>query len=395
METRTVACRAARGNRSRAQPAPVGIARCHPTQTSNRLGEETSPYLLQHKDNPVHWQAWNAETLAAAKAADKPILLSVGYAACHWCHVMAHESFENPQIAAQMNERLRQHQGRPRGAPRPRRDLPECAGDDGRAGRLAADDVPDPRGRAVLGRHLFPARAALGPAELSAGAGLDRRRLPRQEGGRRQECRGAAARAAAAQPAAARRGHRAGPVRPRRRAAGARGRPAERRHRHGAEIPAMRHLRAVVAGLEAHRPRPLPRGRRAHPDDDQPGRHLRPSRRRLFPLRHRHALAGAAFREDAVRQRRAGQPVDAGVAGDARPALRAAGRRDDRLARARDDPSRRRLLQQPRRRQRARGRQVLRLVGGRDRRVARRPGRRCSSAITTWPAAAIGKARRS
>jgi uncharacterized protein len=70
----------------------------------NRLGEETSPYLLQHKDNPVHWRAWNAETLAAAKAADKPILLSVGYAACHWCHVMAHESFESPEIAARMNE---------------------------------------------------------------------------------------------------------------------------------------------------------------------------------------------------------------------------------------------------------------------------------------------------
>jgi uncharacterized protein len=70
----------------------------------NRLGEETSPYLLQHKDNPVHWQAWNAETLAAAQAADKPILLSIGYAACHWCHVMAHESFENPVIAAQMND---------------------------------------------------------------------------------------------------------------------------------------------------------------------------------------------------------------------------------------------------------------------------------------------------
>jgi uncharacterized protein len=70
----------------------------------NRLGEETSPYLLQHKDNPVHWQPWSAEALAAAKEADKPILLSIGYAACHWCHVMAHESFENPTIAAQMNE---------------------------------------------------------------------------------------------------------------------------------------------------------------------------------------------------------------------------------------------------------------------------------------------------
>ncbi|HEX3862167.1 MAG TPA: thioredoxin domain-containing protein [Stellaceae bacterium] len=70
----------------------------------NRLGEETSPYLQQHKDNPVHWQGWNAETLAAARAADKPILLSIGYAACHWCHVMAHESFENADIARLMNE---------------------------------------------------------------------------------------------------------------------------------------------------------------------------------------------------------------------------------------------------------------------------------------------------
>jgi uncharacterized protein len=70
----------------------------------NRLDEETSPYLLQHKDNPVHWQAWGEAALAAAKAENKPILLSIGYAACHWCHVMAHESFENPAIAALMND---------------------------------------------------------------------------------------------------------------------------------------------------------------------------------------------------------------------------------------------------------------------------------------------------
>jgi uncharacterized protein YyaL (SSP411 family) len=70
----------------------------------NRLGEATSPYLLQHRDNPVHWQPWDEAALAAARDQDKPILLSVGYAACHWCHVMAHESFENPAIAAEMNE---------------------------------------------------------------------------------------------------------------------------------------------------------------------------------------------------------------------------------------------------------------------------------------------------
>ena len=70
----------------------------------NRLGQETSPYLLQHKDNPVHWRAWGPAALAEAKATGKPILLSVGYAACHWCHVMAHESFEDEATAAVMND---------------------------------------------------------------------------------------------------------------------------------------------------------------------------------------------------------------------------------------------------------------------------------------------------
>ena len=70
----------------------------------NRLSRETSPYLLQHADNPVDWHAWGPEALAMAKAGQKPILLSVGYAACHWCHVMAHECFETPDIAAVMND---------------------------------------------------------------------------------------------------------------------------------------------------------------------------------------------------------------------------------------------------------------------------------------------------
>ena len=69
----------------------------------NRLAEETSPYLQQHKDNPVHWQPWGPDALARARNENKPILLSVGYAACHWCHVMAHESFEDEATAALMN----------------------------------------------------------------------------------------------------------------------------------------------------------------------------------------------------------------------------------------------------------------------------------------------------
>jgi hypothetical protein len=72
--------------------------------SENRLAHETSPYLLQHKDNPVAWWAWGPEALAEAKQANKPILLSVGYAACHWCHVMAHESFEDGDTAAVMND---------------------------------------------------------------------------------------------------------------------------------------------------------------------------------------------------------------------------------------------------------------------------------------------------
>ncbi len=70
----------------------------------NRLADETSPYLKQHAGNPVDWYPWGEEALVAAKQADKPILLSIGYSACHWCHVMAHESFEDPATAALMNE---------------------------------------------------------------------------------------------------------------------------------------------------------------------------------------------------------------------------------------------------------------------------------------------------
>jgi len=69
----------------------------------NRLGEETSPYLRQHADNPVDWFPWGDEAFAVARTSDRPILLSVGYSSCHWCHVMAHESFEDPEVAAVMN----------------------------------------------------------------------------------------------------------------------------------------------------------------------------------------------------------------------------------------------------------------------------------------------------
>ena len=71
---------------------------------SNRLSEESSPYLLQHAENPVNWHPWDDQALAVAREQNKPILLSIGYSACHWCHVMAHESFDDDATAAVMNE---------------------------------------------------------------------------------------------------------------------------------------------------------------------------------------------------------------------------------------------------------------------------------------------------
>ena len=69
----------------------------------NNLSQEISPYLLQHAENPVDWHPWGPEALERARAEQKPIFLSIGYSACHWCHVMAHESFENPAIAELLN----------------------------------------------------------------------------------------------------------------------------------------------------------------------------------------------------------------------------------------------------------------------------------------------------
>src|SRR5438094_336101 len=70
---------------------------------ANRLAQETSPYLLEHANNPVDWYPWGTQALAKARSENKPILLSIGYSACHWCHVMARESFEDAEIAALMN----------------------------------------------------------------------------------------------------------------------------------------------------------------------------------------------------------------------------------------------------------------------------------------------------
>ena len=84
---------------------------------ANRLAGETSPYLLQHKDNPVDWYPWGEEALARAREEDRPILLSIGYSACHWCHVMERESFEDEETAELMNARFVASSSTARSAP--------------------------------------------------------------------------------------------------------------------------------------------------------------------------------------------------------------------------------------------------------------------------------------
>src|SRR5271165_1706870 len=85
---------------------PLRWSRGRMGSMAERLRGATSPYLLQHADNPVDWWPWGDEAFAAAAELGVPVLLSVGYSACHWCHVMAHESFENEQTAALMNEHM-------------------------------------------------------------------------------------------------------------------------------------------------------------------------------------------------------------------------------------------------------------------------------------------------
>ena len=124
----------------------------------NRLSAETSPYLLQHKDNPVHWRAWGPEALAEAKRRGKPILLSVGYAACHWCHVMAHESFEDEATAAVMNELFVNIKVDREERPDVDAIYMGALHALGEQGGWPLTMFLTSDARAVLGRHLFPAR---------------------------------------------------------------------------------------------------------------------------------------------------------------------------------------------------------------------------------------------
>jgi uncharacterized protein len=137
---------------------------------SNRLARETSPYLRQHRDNPVDWYPWGEEAFSAARGEDRPVLLSVGYSACHWCHVMERESFEDPETAALMNELFVNVKV-------DREERPDVDGLYMSAiqrmtgtWRLAAHGLPHPGWPPLLRRHLLPAAAAPRPPLVPPGA---------------------------------------------------------------------------------------------------------------------------------------------------------------------------------------------------------------------------------
>ena len=297
------------------------------TAHENRLAQATSPYLLQHKHNPVDWWQWGPEALAEAKRENKPILLSVGYAACHWCHVMAHELFEDEATARVMNELFVNikvdREERP--------DIDQIYMNAlhllGEQGGWPLTMFLTPEGEPVWGGTYFPKDARYGRPAF-ADVLREVARLFREEPDKIEQNRAALlARLADKARPAGKVTHRAQASSTRAAAqvgnmfdtvnGGLRGAP---------KFPQPAILEMLWrAGLRTRR-RALFRDGRAHARAHERGRHLRSSRRRLLALFGRRALAGAAFREDALRQRAAAGAAGAGLAAQRQPAVRRSAR---------------------------------------------------------------------
>src|SRR5512133_53996 len=276
----------------------------------NLLAEETSPYLLQHKDNPVHWRPWSEPALVEAKRLDRPILLSIGYAACHWCHVMAHESFENEIIAGLMNERFVNIKVDREERPDIDALYQAALAMLGEQGGWPLTMFLTPDGDPFWGGTYFPPTARYGrpgfPDVLVQIAQVYREQ--KEKVAKNVEAlRQGLAKLGAPQPgqgltptmlddAAMMALRLVDPIRGR------------------AQVPAAGVLSAAVAGLQTHPSTDVPGGRDPHLGRSVPRRHLRPSRRRVRALRHRCRVAGAALREDALRQRFADRTPDGSVA---------------------------------------------------------------------------------
>src|SRR5215203_4286625 len=258
---------------------------------ANRLAGEASPYLLQHADNPVDWYPWGDEAFERARADDRPVLLSIGYAACHWCHVMEHESFEDDSIARLMNEKFVNVK-----VDREERPDVDALYMDAVVALTGHGGWPmtvflTPEGAPFYGGTYFPPEPRHGlpsfPQLLEAVSKAYREN--RADVTRQARALVDGVRADVAPSAD----------------------PLTESLLHDA----ARNLRSVFDpvnggfGARVFAPRASPRRRRRAADGREDarrhgrGRHVRPRRRRLPPIRRRRALARAALREDAVRQR--------------------------------------------------------------------------------------------
>ena len=284
-------------------------------------------------NNPVTGIPGGRGAASVPRREDKPIFLSIGYSACHWCHVMEHESFENDDDRRADERALRLHQGRSRRAARPRSDLHERRADDDRPRRLADVGLPDARPEAVLRRHLLAARARGWACPAStrclsavADAWQNRREqaLEQAEQLDRRICNDMPR----ARPSARRTS-----LEPLMRSRGRRWNGAFD-HQHGGfggapKFPHPMDLRLLLRCLAARAATTqLLADGHAHARQDGRRRHLRSPRRRLPSLLGRRALAGAALRKNALRQRPAGAVLSRGLSGDRRRRLRPRGAGD-------------------------------------------------------------------
>ena len=288
---------------------------------ANALALARSPYLLQHKDNPVAWREWNEETLAAARAEDKPILLSVGYAACHWCHVMAHESFESPEIAALMNEGFVNVKVDREERPDLDTIYQHALALMGEQGGWPLTMFLTPAGEPFWGGTYFPPEPRYGRPSFAQvlqqigelwRTGRDRLLGSRDQllaalGQLSSPAPGELLDAGTAERAAQALGEHFDAI-------------------HGGLGGAPKFPQAPVLeliwriGLRSGDPTAA-EARPPHPPAHLPGRHLRPSGRRLRPLLGRCLLARPALREDALRQRPAPPPCRPRLRRHRRPPL--------------------------------------------------------------------------
>ena len=269
----------------------------------NLLAGETSPYLLQHAHNPVHWRPWGSAALAEAKRRDCPILLSIGYAACHWCHVMAHESFENAETARLMNELFVNIKVDREERPDIDHIYMTALHALGQQGGWPLTMFLTPHGQPMLGGTYWPPEPRWGrPSFRQVLESVDAAwRTRREEMERRGLTLDRPPRDAVdLKPRAGRDARRSDPDR---RCVAERCRSRSWRPPWRAEIPQCADLPLF---LERDVPPPRAGLRRSfarHARGDERRRHLRSSRRRLRALFDRRRMARAALREDALRQR--------------------------------------------------------------------------------------------